>query len=817
MLRKLFQRLFTVNMRPGCSKVKISGYSRQLRIESLEDRRVLSTSNVVFLFDETESSNSFQEDWLIDIVAQLDNSLDQVGISSRQYGLVGYGDDESSERAHSHVVDPSPSSSDPLFGSASQLSTAATTLNNEFEQEDGWDAIEHAVAEYNFDPGAAVLFVLIQNTDGRSTAPNRTLTELGVLASMESHNISLTTVVEASFDADMFAATGGVVYGVEADETDGNVNNQHTAYVDNAITNNGLPAEVFSDEAEGGPHDINGSSSDFSETDNAYVRLGWQTGGSAWNIDVVRQGQYAAANTVAADRLAEFNDFFVDSLTDQVTSKIATGDVAHLDVPLLEINFGGPAMGDFIADTDPSLGANFLASTAASIAPSPAPTILPNGNSVAEGVPLDIFQTLRPGNPDVDVNLHIPSALVPDGSYTVELLFAYLEDPELLKFDIFLEGTPGAQGEELLSGYFIDNDFAKINPVNTEQELSTSRLSLNEPTVKRFQVDVVNGLDVLLKPFMVDLFGGEIAGLSGLRILKTAPKVTEVVISNSSTSATHSYFDAVRDTSQVLGNQLRALTFSEADTIAITFSEPVTLSPTGSELELRSILAPSAYGTVYVGANAAGTTHTWELDPNNAQEYQTFGQNTTTYNPDQILLILSDDIQAASADQAALDGEWINPNEFNPSVNIAAISRFPSGDGVAGGEFRFVFTTFIPGDFDNNNYGSWTDIDIVMDNWGALESTIGWTTEFAGTDGLIGQDELNLALASLGINLRSAELFGDLDENGIINMFDFWDLLDLDMSGSISSAEATLLANAIWYNMDQWFATNINPDVDPNS
>ena len=293
------------------------------------------------------------------------------------------------------------------------------------------------------------------------------------------------------------------------------------------------------------------------------------------------------------------------------------------------------------------------------------------------------------------------------------------------------------------------------------------------------------------------------------------PKVIEVVISNSTEA--HSYVDAVRDTSQVLGNQLRALRFSEADTIAITFSEPVTLSPTGSELELRSILAPSAYGTVYVEANAAGTTHTWELDPNNAQEYQTFGQNTTTYNPDQILLILSDDIQAASADQAALDGEWINPNEFNPSVNIAAISRFPSGDGVAGGEFRFVFTTFIPGDFDNNNYGSWTDIDIVMDNWGAPRGDFQWVTEFAEANGMIGQADLNLALASLGINLRSAELFGDLDGNGIINMIDFWDLLDLDMSGSISSAEATLLANAIWYNMDQWFATNINPDVDPNS
>ena len=313
-----------------------------------------------------------------------------------------------------------------------------------------------------------------------------------------------------------------------------------------------------------------------------------------------------------------------------------------------------------------------------------------------------------------------------------------------------------------------------------------------------------------------DIESGPIVDIGAVEVHSLAPIVTEVVISNSSTLATHSYFDAVSDTSQVLGNQLRALTFSEADTIAITFSEPVTLSPTGSELELRSILAPSAYGTVYVEANAAGTTHTWELDSNNAQEYQTFGQNTTTYNPDQILLILSDDIQAASADQAALDGEWINPNEFNPSVNIAAISRFPSGDGVAGGEFRFVFTTFIPGDFDNNNYGSWTDIDIVIDNWGALESAFQWVTEFAGTNGLIGQEDLDLALANLGINLRAADLYGDIDGNGIINIYDLYDLMDLVNYGGMTGAESTLLENAIWYNMGQWFATNINPDVDPN-
>ena len=60
--------------------------------------------------------------------------------------------------------------------------------------EDGWDAIEHAIMEYEFRDGAVPIFILVQDAEGRNSI-NDTLTHTGLLASLESKNIILNSIV----------------------------------------------------------------------------------------------------------------------------------------------------------------------------------------------------------------------------------------------------------------------------------------------------------------------------------------------------------------------------------------------------------------------------------------------------------------------------------------------------------------------------------------------------------------------------------------------------------------------------------------------
>jgi hypothetical protein len=138
---------------------------RRLGMEQLEDRRVLSSeAHIIFLFDESESTGTAQSDWLADMVVDLDGSLNLAGVQERRYGLVGFADGQIG-LGHTHLVDPNDVNGDgnTFVGTASQVANAATAINTaQGDGEDGWDAIEHGIAEYNFPTGAAVIFVLIQ-------------------------------------------------------------------------------------------------------------------------------------------------------------------------------------------------------------------------------------------------------------------------------------------------------------------------------------------------------------------------------------------------------------------------------------------------------------------------------------------------------------------------------------------------------------------------------------------------------------------------------------------------------------------------------
>jgi len=116
--------------------------------------------------------------------------------------------------------------------------------------------------------------------------------------------------------------------------------------------------------------------------------------------------------------------------------------------------------------------------------------------------------------------------------------------------------------------------------------------------------------------------------------------------------------------------QLDPLPWSNLDQVSIVFSEPVNV--TMADLHIYGVNVPSysfaAHG--YILPNTA----VWRF--------------RTPIGADKLLIDLSDSVTDAAG--SALDGEWTD-----------TVSSYPSGDGSAGGNFRFLLNV-LPGDADNS-------------------------------------------------------------------------------------------------------------------
>lgn len=203
--------------------------SRKSRIERLEERFALTVdADIVFLMDQSGSSintgsdRGFAQalDWLQTNISGIDSSLRQIGVDSLRYGLVGFGGAVVKDFGHSFLVDSEVS--DPnqrLFSESSEPTASARAAEhvdeisaslNSFSVntvtiatlEDGWDAIEHVVAEYNFRMGAVPIIVMLQSDEGRIAA-NSALTKEGVYAAMAAKNILLNVIVPGRAVADL--------------------------------------------------------------------------------------------------------------------------------------------------------------------------------------------------------------------------------------------------------------------------------------------------------------------------------------------------------------------------------------------------------------------------------------------------------------------------------------------------------------------------------------------------------------------------------------------------------------------------------------
>jgi hypothetical protein len=215
-----------------------------------------------------------------------------------------------------------------------------------------------------------------------------------------------------------------------------------------------------------------------------------------------------------------------------------------------------------------------------------------------------------------------------------------------------------------------------------------------------------------------------------------APRVMNVIISGS--ISTHMPFSY--DTVDGSGAQLRSAPVGGADTISIVFSEGVNISP-----ESLSVIGMTTGNLPVLAAfsyDAASHTATWRY------EGWALGDN--------YLLALSDDVTDIDGNQ--LDGEWVNPKSVS-TVN-AAVSEFPSGDGLPRGWFMFA-VTLLPADANLDNVVDSTDANIWYSHWGQQSAPFTWG-DYNG-DGTVNTTDWPLYAANQGTQLQTLKLKADFD------------------------------------------------------
>jgi hypothetical protein len=228
-----------------------------------------NTADIVLLVDESGSMDT-EHAWISGMIASLEAQLVAAGATNNRYGVVGFGN-------ANHVADPDQvphqhSLNGADWGVAADITANMTPAFESFGGiEDGWRAIQYAIANYTFRGDAVVNFILISDEDRDDTIA---LNYANVEKLLMGHDVLLNAVVNNPFGT----ATRGGALGV-----------------DKALN------AYFADGGGGytvSPGGIVGDGFGTTETD--YVALALGTGGAAWDLNKLRLGGNDAVSFTAA-------------------------------------------------------------------------------------------------------------------------------------------------------------------------------------------------------------------------------------------------------------------------------------------------------------------------------------------------------------------------------------------------------------------------------------------------------------------------------------------------------------------------------------
>lgn len=199
------------------------------------------------------------------------------------------------------------SSGDPYLVDAATLVAGTSQLVTAGDTEDGYDAIDSALTDYEFREAAALNFVLITDEDRDILDSN--LGFESVLAGLSSRNILLNGVLDASF----VDGHGSVPVGVD--------------FQGNAYLPDGHGGFTRS---EGGQF-VSGQGT----TKQDYVDLAWTTGAAAWDLNQLRSGGLLAES---------FTQAFVEIKAREIHQQLQL-DLAITDPTVSFSNQTGPLSG----------------------------------------------------------------------------------------------------------------------------------------------------------------------------------------------------------------------------------------------------------------------------------------------------------------------------------------------------------------------------------------------------------------------------------------------------------------------------------------
>jgi hypothetical protein len=244
-----------------------------------------------------------------------------------------------------------------------------------------------------------------------------------------------------------------------------------------------------------------------------------------------------------------------------------------------------------------------------------------------------------------------------------------------------------------------------------------------------------------------------------------APQVTGISVSGS--ASTHAEFDFAAVVGS--GEQLRTVPLGGLDTISIRFSEEVFVE--SGDLVLTGMQGQSIPAVAQFDYDVAACTATWRF--------------AGPLSHGQYLIRLSEAVHDIDSD--ALDGEFTNPWTLAEAAGIA--STFPSGDGEAGGEFRFRFTN-LPGDYNRNNIADAADYTVYADNTWRNSGAQQYQGDGNG-DGDVGTPDHGVWSSSFGTDYSIWKTY----EPGLIQVSTLADENDGNYSaGDLSLREALHLA-----------------------
>ncbi len=215
------------------------------------------TADVVVLMDES-GSMSGEQTWMSSTIGSLDAALVGANVTNNRYGLVGFG---SAMNAPTYVRSISVGGGQ--FGTSAQYQTASSSLRVDGSVEDGFAAINMANT-YSFRSDAARNYILVTDEDRDITQASSTFATM--LSSLKGTGSLLNAVVNASF----VCGDGRAALGLDS---------QGHGYVVGA---NGTYSTCTGA--------TNKAGYSFGTTVTDYVSLALQSGGAAWDLNVLRSG-----------------------------------------------------------------------------------------------------------------------------------------------------------------------------------------------------------------------------------------------------------------------------------------------------------------------------------------------------------------------------------------------------------------------------------------------------------------------------------------------------------------------------------------------